>query len=838
MTTEHCVNRVAAALRGVDGVSDVGVRLVPGQVRVVHEASAARPALVRAIEAAGFDVPSDDDESTADARTQSIVDLWTPPSNVARAAPRLAARARLTASTNIARMSLPVVGMHCASCVSAVEAALCRVPGVEAAYVNLASQRATATVAEDVTLEALRHAIDEAGYESPVARPGESSLDMEARARADDVAFLQRRLVVSAPLTLAVVLLAMSHVDGRTSGVLQLLASTPVLLYGGSRYLRGLFASLRSRVADMNTLIGLGTGVAFLWSAAVVVAPGLMASVGGQGALPLYFESAVAIVTLVLFGSLLEARARGKASQAMRQLMSLAPRRARIVREGGPELEVDVSDVVLGDVLTVRPGEQIPTDGVVRAGWSAADQSLVTGESLPVALEPGSGVFGGTVNLTGALRVEATRTGADSAIGRILQVVQDAQGSRAPLQRMADRVAAVFVPVVLVTAAATFGVWYALASADPVPTALVHTVAVLIIACPCALGIATPTAILVGVARGAQQGILLRDAASLETAHALRVIVLDKTGTLTEGRPSVADIDILPGESRDEVVRVAAAAERDSEHPVGRAVVAAAADLEVPEASDLEVRPGLGIVATVGRWRVYVGSARAMAEHGIALGPLATAVEDHASRGRTVVCAGWDGRVRGVFAVSDRMRPSSPGVVRRLRAQGLDVVMLTGDSRVAAEAIAREAGISHVIAEALPDEKAARIRELQQGGRKVGMVGDGINDAPALAQADVGFAQRPGTDSAMEAAGITLLRSDLRGVDDPNALSQNLFFAFVYNACGIPLAAGVLAPIGIELSPMVAAGAMAMSSVSVLTNSLRLTRFRSVEARSRASSFA
>jgi Cu+-exporting ATPase len=838
MTCDHCVGRVTKALSSVPGVAEVQVSL-PGTARVVHGPDVPRAALIEAIEDVGYDVPKEPGAAPVEPVAGGGGGGGRGPARGARPRGRAAARGPppppppprgATPAATMSRQSVPVYGMHCASCVNTVEHALLEIPGVQSAYVNLAAQRATVTAAGDIDETALRKAIEDAGYQSPVAKAGERQLDLEERARSEEISYLRRRLVVAGPLAAIVVTLAMlpmvSPVDFGAWGLWAQAALTlPVWAWGGARFLRGMVASFRRRAADMYTLIGLGTSVAFGWSVLALLAPSWLPTHEGHHP-PVYFETAAAIVVLILLGNFLEARAKGRASRAIRELLDLAPRRARVIR-GEAEFDVAVEDVVPGDLVAVRPGERIPVDGVVSVGRTSVDASVVTGESLPVAKEPGDEVLGGSVNLEGALRVEATRLGSDSALGRILRLVEEAQGSRAPVQRLADQVASVFVPVVMSIAIATFGLWYVLAAEDPLVSALVRAVAVLIVACPCALGIATPTALLVGTARGARQGILVRDAASLETAGSVDVVVMDKTGTLTIGKPSLVAVEPMPGEDADEVLRFAAAAERGSEHPLALAVVQAAAGKALPEAHDVTAKPGRGLTATVEGRKVFVGSRRGVAEHLSGEAPGAAEVA-----GKTAMYVAWDGKLRGRLLAADTIKASAKEAVRRLRELGLDVVMLTGDTAAAAEPIAREAGVTRVIADVLPEDKARHVRELQASGRKVAMVGDGLNDAPALAAADLGMAVGTGTDVALETAKVALLRDDLGAVADAIAMSrrinrvvrQNLFFAFVYNTAGIPLAAGLLAPFGFVLSPMFAAAAMAMSSVSVVTNSLRLAR--------------
>jgi Cu+-exporting ATPase len=709
--------------------------------------------------------------------------------------------------------------------------------------------------------QALREAAVRAGVplrpaDGPRVAAGPTREELTQRAREAEYRELRGRFVLAAALTLPVLVVAMSHgrvalLNFRGAAWLQLALTTPVVLFAGARFYRGAWAAFRHRAADMNTLIAVGTGAAYLYSVAATVAPRLFltgphaghiaaGAMPGMAGPPVYFEAAGAILTLILLGRMLEARAKGRAGEAIRKLIALSPRTARVVR-GGREVDVPVEDVLPGDVLRVRPGEKVAVDGAVEEGASSVDESMLTGESVPVAKHEGDKVFAATLNRGGTLLYRATRVGRDTALARIVRMVEDAQGSKAPIARLADVISGVFTPVVLCIAIVTFAAWFVAApEATRASEALVHFVSVLIIACPCALGLATPTAILVGTGRGAEHGVLVKGGESLERAHQLDTIVLDKTGTLTAGRPEVTDVEVAAGVplAPDELLALAAGAERGSEHPLGEAVVRAAAarGLTARAAEGFRARSGRGVEARVGGRAVALGSARWMREQGVPdVDALAPRIEAHAAAGRTAVLVALDGRAAGLIAAADPLRPESSAAVHALRELGLAVVMLTGDHAPTAAAVARAAGIAEVRADVLPEGKAEVVRALQAQGRVVAMVGDGINDAPALAQADVGIAVGTGTDVAIEAADVTLLRPDLRGVVAAIALSrrtmrtirQNLFWAFVYNAVGIPVAAGLLYPVlGFSLSPVLASAAMSLSSVSVLTNSLRLRAFR------------
>mgnify|MGYP001325928850 CR=1 FL=1 len=784
-------------------------------------------------------------------------------------------------------VTIPVGGMTCAACVGAVERSVRKLPGVESVSVNLATEKAL--VAYDpasLRISEIKAAITKAGY-TPLSLDSPAAEDEHQAAKDREVRSLWTRFAVSAAFALALLYVAMGAMLGlpvpealhpmhhpMRYAIVELALLLPILVSGRRFYTVG-FGSLFRLSPNMDSLIAMGSSAAVLYSLWSVLR---IAQGDAMAVDRLYFETAGLIVTLILLGKSLEAVAKGRTSASIKRLMGLAPRTATVVQNGA-EIELPVAEVEVGDTVLVRPGERLPVDGIVLSGSSAVDESMLTGESMPVEKAPGDGVVGGSVNGRGSFTFRAEKVGADTALARIVKLVEDAQGSKAPVARLADKVATVFVPVVFGVALVAALVWLLLGESPSF--ALEVFVAVLTIACPCALGLATPTAIMVGTGRGAELGILIKSGAALETAGAIDTVVLDKTGTITEGRPELADIVPAPGFSADEVLAIAAAAERGSEHPIGEAIVRAARakGLELPEASSFEAKPGFGIAALVGGKSVAIGTGRHVSEAadpgtGTAAATVASAaaadLERLSSEGKTPILVSVDGRYAGLLAVADIVKPSSRAAIATLRDMGLSVAMITGDSRRTAAAIAREVGLEAgpdaavdsgaarhgsagsdgaaqgggpesrgpegaVLAEVLPENKAAEVKRLQSGGRKVAMVGDGINDAPALAQADVGMAIGSGTDVAMESADIVLMRNDLSGVASAIGLSkrvmrtirQNLFWAFGYNVLGIPVAAGILHAFGGPLlNPAIAAMAMSLSSVSVVTNALRLRRFR------------
>jgi P-type Cu+ transporter len=808
MTCASCVRRLERAISRKEGVAAASVNFAAEKATIIYDPAATNPdELVGTIRGAGY-------------------------------------------GADVQESSFGVAGMTCASCVGRVERALKKVPSVLDASVNLASERATVEyLAGEVEARDLEKAVEGAGY--GVVREEEESSVEDAHER--EYKKLRGDLLLAAALTVLIFIGSLPMMLGfhpplPTSWLnLGLLAlATPVQFWAGRRFYRGAWGALKHGQANMNTLVAMGTSAAYLYSAVATLAPHLFAS--GSMA-HIYFDTSALIITLILLGRLLEMRAKGRTNEAIKRLAGLQAKTARVSR-GGEEVDVPVEDVEIGDIVVVRPGEKVPVDGRVLAGESAVDESMITGESIPVTKREGDEVIGATMNTSGSFRFRATKVGKDTALSQIMRMVEEAQGSKAPIQRLADKISGIFVPAVIGVATVTFALWWAFGPTPAFTFALLNMVAVLIIACPCAMGLATPTSIMVGTGKGAELGILVKGGEALESAHKLTTVVLDKTGTLTRGEPTLTDVVVTDGIPEKELLRLVASAERGSEHPLGEAVVRAAKErgLSLADAEEFETVTGGGIQAQIEGREVLVGNWAFLDDHGISEDGLVPRSEELAQAGKTPMFVAVDGKPAGLVAVADRVKEESCEAVDSLHALGLEVAMITGDNRRTAEAISRELGIDRVLAEVRPEDKADEVKRLQAEGRKVGMVGDGINDAPALAQADVGIAIGTGADVAMEAADLTLISGDVRGVARAIDLSkatvrnikQNLFWAFAYNVALIPVAAGVLYPLFSDgsvpeilrpvlgeygfLNPVLAAAAMALSSVTVVSNALRLRR--------------
>jgi P-type Cu+ transporter len=743
-------------------------------------------------------------------------------------------------------LTLKLRGMSCASCASSIEQAIKSVPGVIECNVNFGMEQASIQYdSQKTNLATIQEAVDAAGYQAlPLPEMAAEEDDAEQANRKSESQILQRKLWTAGIISLILFAGSIPAMTGLHLPFipawlhnfwLQLVLTAPVQFWCGKSFYTGAWKALKRRLATMDTLIALGTSAAYFYSVFVTVFPGFFIN---QGLIPsVYYEVAASVIALILLGKTLENRAKGETSEAIRKLMGLQAKTARIVRNG-EELEVPLAEVEIGDVVQVRPGEQIPVDGEVIEGYSTIDEAMVTGESLPVKKQVGDEVIGSTINKTGSFKFRTTRIGKDTFLAQIVKMVQDAQGSRAPIQKLADEVTGWFVPAVIAVALATFIIWFN--ATGNFTLATVTMVEVLIIACPCALGLATPTAVMVGTGKGAENGILIKGAESLELAHKIQVIVLDKTGTLTEGKPTVTDFVTIKGTADGnelKLLKLAASVERNSEHPLGEAVVryARSQEISLTDVEDFEAVAGSGVRGVVEGKSIALGTLRWMQELSCDTEYLELRTRALESASKTVVWMAVDGKIEAILGIADALKPSSRAAVKALQKLGLEVAMLTGDNRATAESIALSAGIDRIFAEVRPDQKVAQIEALQAQGKIVAMVGDGINDAPALAIADVGIAIGTGTDVAIAASDITLISGDLQGIVTAIQLSratmrnirENLFFAFIYNIAGIPIAAGVLYPIfGWLLSPIIAGGAMAFSSVSVLTNALRLRNFK------------
>ncbi len=823
MSCAACVRRVEEGLKSLPGVSSASVNFATSKALVEFDETALDEAAIRdKVEELGYGAQIEEGVQGGHRKTAVLVG-----------------------------------GMTCAACVRRVENVLKEVPGVEEASVNLATSRATLEYSPQLAdWAAIRRAIEDAGYEY-LGVYQEDAQDPTEAAQIRDLTEMKRKVAVGAVLSLVVMAGSMQHLFPFLNGIprplmlyLLMALATPVVFWVGSRFMLGALKATRQKTADMNSLVAIGALSSYLYSAVATFFPHLFAPPGGEPFV--YFDGAAMIVTLVLVGRLLELKARGRTSEAIKKLAKLTPKTARIIREGS-EMDIPVEEVLSGDLLVVRPGERIPTDGVVVSGESSVNESMLTGESMPVSKRAENDVFAGTINQSGSFVFKATRVGAQTALARIIGLVEEAQGSKAPIQRLADKVASIFAPVVVAIAAVTFLIWYFGVPGHDLSRAILNFVSVLIISCPCAMGLATPTAVMVGTGLGAENGILIKGGESLERAHRLDTVVFDKTGTITLGEPEVTDVAAAPGYAERDVLGMAAPVEALSEHPLAKAIVKAwgngkngstmtfvpreAEGLAPPGGPsyglEFEAVSGLGSRARVGESQIVIGSRKFFESEGIDTVTLQERAEVFEDSGKTCVFVAKDGNPVGVIALADTIRPSAAEAVSVLKKMGLEVIMLTGDRPKTALAIARQAGIERVLSEVLPGDKANEIRRLQSEGRITAMVGDGVNDAPALAAADIGIAIGAGTDVAVEASDITLMRDDLLAVASAVKLSsltmrvikENLFWAFFYNTVGIPIAAGVLYPFfGILLNPMFGAAAMALSSVSVVSNALRLRR--------------
>jgi heavy metal translocating P-type ATPase len=801
MSCASCVVRVEKAIAAVPGVASATVNLATERATVTYNAPVPTDAVLQAIENAGYE-------------------------------PKIETR------------ELGIEGMTCASCVSRVEKALKAIPGVSQATVNLATEKATVRIVAGTTASALEGAVRAAGYDVAKVTPDTSANDSDER-RSRETSHLKLSLWLSAALTLPLFVLEMgSHfvplvhewiminIGMENHLVLQFVLATLVLFGPGLRFFSKGVPNLLRWTPDMNSLVALGTSAAWGYSVVATFLPGVLPS----GTVNVYYEAAAVIVTLILLGRYLEARAKGKTGQAIKHLIGLQAKTA-YVKRGEDFLEIEIGDVALRDIVRIRPGEKVPVDGRVVDGSSYVDESMITGEPVPVKKSAGAEVVGGTINKTGSFTFEATKIGSDTLLAQIIKMVEAAQGAKLPIQALVDRVTGWFVPAVIAAATLTFVAWLIFGPSPALTFALVNAVAVLIIACPCAMGLATPTSIMVGTGRAAELGILFRKGEALQTLRDVDVVALDKTGTLTRGKPELTDLVTAAGFDRTEVLRLIASLEARSEHPIAQAIVAAARTkgLALADVASFEAAPGYGVSGRIDGHEVLVGAARSLAKNGIELASFAEEATALGDAGKSPLYAAIDGRLAAIIAVSDPVKETTPEAIKALHSLGLKVAMITGDNVRTAQAIARELGIDEVVAEVLPDGKVKAVGKLREGGRKVAFIGDGINDAPALSEADIGLAVGTGTDIAIESADVVLMSGDLNGVPRAIAISkatirnirQNLFWAFAYNVSLVPVAAGVLYPLnGTLLSPILAAGAMGLSSVFVLANALRLRSFK------------
>jgi Cu+-exporting ATPase len=808
MSCAACSTRVENTLSNLDGVESARVNLAAEKATVIYNPS----------------------ETGVDRFIKTIKDLGY--------------------GVSVSKVTIPIKGMTCAACVKRVQDSLASLNGVFSASINLATEKATLEYSPAQTgMREFKKAVRDIGYNIVEADKGEDIVEKEKREREKAYKKLKTKLTAGVVLTVPIFVLvfrerlglsAILEISEQTGFLLQLLIQTPVQFWVGWQFYTGAIAAARHKATNMNTLIAVGTSAAYIYSVLATFFPSLF-EIQGYSAV-VYFDTAATIIVLILLGRFFEARAKGKTSEAIKKLIGLQPKTARVIKNS-QEMDIPIEDVEIGDIILVRPGEKVPVDGVVREGYSSIDESMISGEPIPVEKKSGDQVVGATINKTGSFRFEATKVGRDTMLSQIINMVQEAQGSKPPIARLADRIASVFVPAVMMTATTTFIIWFFWGPVPSLTYALLNFIAVMIIACPCALGLATPTSIMVGTGKGAEYGILIRGAEALETSHKIDTIVFDKTGTLTRGEPVVTDIiagggrDLFDIVTEDDVMLYAASAEKRSEHPLGEAVVNKAKEknMDLINPSEFQAVPGRGIKVTIDEKEVWLGNAEFMGDEGISVKEFIGRAGKLSSEGKTPMYVAAEGNVIGIIAVADTVKDNSVMAIKYLRETGVETVMITGDNSNTAMAIAGQVGIDRVFAGVLPQDKANEIMKLQSEKKVVAMVGDGINDAPALAQADVGIAIGTGTDVAMEASDITLIGGDLKGVAASIALSratiknikQNLFWAFAYNTLLIPVAAGILFPFfGILLNPMFAAAAMGMSSVTVVTNALRLRKFR------------
>lgn len=797
MSCASCANTIEKTLQGEAGVQKASVNFANQKAHVVYDVNQIDAAkLAQSVKSVGYQVGSNDVE-------------------------------------------LAIKGMSCASCVNRVESALKQMPGILKASVNLSTERASVSyVPELVNFENLAAAVKDSGYEATLIS-GTEPEDFERKEREKNYKKLFGKMVFSAIFSIIILFGSMAEIftflksiPEQVRWILLFILTTPVLIYSGSQFYIGAWKALKHRAADMNTLIAIGTGAAYIYSVVATFFPAFLP----DNMRNIYFDTTAIIITLILLGRVLEARAKGRTSEAIKKLMGLQAKTASVIRNG-KEIDLPIEQVLVGDIIVVRPGEKIAVDGKIVKGSSSVDESMITGESIPVEKNVGDEVIGATINKTGSFQFKTTKVGKDTALAQIIKMVQDAQGSKAPIQRLADIIAGIFVPIVIAIAILAFVVWFDFGPQPALTYALITFVTVLIIACPCALGLATPTSIMVGTGKGAENGILIKGGEALETAHKIQAIILDKTGTITNGEPKVTDVLVFNEFDKNDILSLAASAERGSEHPLGEAIYKSAEEkgLTISESTNFKAIPGHGVEALVNNVKVQLGNLKLMQEQNIRTDSVKDQLVNLADQGKTPMFVAFDNKLVGIIAVADTLKEDSEKAIQTLHRLGLEVVMMTGDNKRTAEAIAKLVNVDRIFVDVLPEEKANHVKKLQSEGKIVAMVGDGINDAPALAQADVGIAIGTGTDVAMEASDITLIKGSLTSVAHAIQLSkatmrnikQNLFGSFIYNTLGIPVAAGVLYPfIGLLLSPIIASAAMAASSVTVVSNALRLKRFK------------